>query len=133
MLHGDFSHAAVFLFRTGTARFERLFDLEAYIARHNKYSTWEAQVRSRYLTTGRYGEETITPRLFGNSQERRRFIKALIIRLPLERWLWFSYHLIVRLGFLRAVRGESPARFVRATSPRLGQRFTNRSYNAPPE
>ena len=79
--------------------------LEAYITRHNKYSTWEARVRYRYLTTGRYGETTIAPRLFGNSQERRRFLKALIIRLPFEPWLWFFYHYIARLGFLEGRPG----------------------------
>ena len=35
--------------------------LEAYIDRHNRYSTWEARLRHRYLSTGRYGDETITP------------------------------------------------------------------------
>ena len=79
--------------------------LEAYITRHNKYSTWEARVRHRYLTTGRYGEDTITPRLFGNAQERRRFLKALIIRLPFEPQLWFLYHYIVRRGFLEGRPG----------------------------
>lgn len=137
--HGGFSHAAVLLFRAGTAHFERLFDdapdsldmeihervmvqgrigrlqtplihedfkgLEAYITRHNKYSTWEARVRYRYLTSGRYGESTIAPRLFGNSQERRRFLKALIIRLPFEQHLWFFYHYIVRLGLLEGRPG----------------------------
>lgn len=137
--YGGFSHAAVLLFRTGTARFERLFNdtpdsldmeihervmvrgrigrlqtplihedfkgLEAYISRHNKYSTWEARVRYRYLTTGRYGESTIVPRLFGNAQERRRFIKALIIRLPFEQHLWFLYHYLFRLGFLEGGAG----------------------------
>lgn len=139
MRHGGFSHSAVLLFRTGTARFEKLFDdgadgldmeihervvvngeircittplihedfkgLEAYITRHNKYSTWEARLRHRYLMSGHYGEETISPRFFGNSQERRRAIKALIIRLPLEHWLWFGYHYFVRLGFLEGKAG----------------------------
>lgn len=137
--HGGFSHSAILLFRTGKARFERLFDdasdsldmeihervlvqgkigrlnkplihedfkgLEAYITRHNKYSTWEARVRHQYLSTGRYGEDTIFPRLFGNSQERRRFLKALIIRLPFEPQLWFFYHYILRLGFLEGRPG----------------------------
>lgn len=137
--YGGFSHSAVLLFRTGAARFEKLFDdnlsgldmevherivvdgrigkintplihedfkgLEAYISRHNKYSTWEAQLRCHYLTTGRYGEETISPRFFGNSQERRRFLKALIIRAPFEQWLWFIYHYFVRLGFLEGRPG----------------------------
>jgi len=139
MRHGGFSHAAVLLFQTGKARFERLFDdgldgldmeihervvvdgpiaristplihedfkgLEAYIARHNKYSTWEARLRYRYLTTGQYGEATITPKLFGNSQERRRAIKALIIRMPFEQWIWFGYHYFFRLGFLEGCAG----------------------------
>lgn len=74
--------------------------LEAYIARHNKYSTWEANLRYGFLEHGVYGVETIRPRLFGNSQERRRWLKAFIIRLPFEPWLWFFYHYIVRLGVL---------------------------------
>jgi glycosyltransferase involved in cell wall biosynthesis len=136
---GGFSHSAVLLFRTGRARFERLFEdeasgldmeihervvvegrigrletplihedfkgLEVYLSRHNKYSTWEAGVRYQYLTTGRYGEDTSIPRLFGNSQERRRFLKALIIRLPFEPQLWFLYHYVFRLGFLEGRTG----------------------------
>jgi len=79
--------------------------LEAYITRHNKYSTWEAKLRYHYLTTGIYGEETIIPRLWGNSQERRRFLKALIIRLPFEQHLWFLYHYVFKLGFLEGYPG----------------------------
>lgn len=139
MRRGGFSHSAVLLFKTGRARFERLFEdsldgldmeiheriivngavghiktplihedfkgLEAYLARHNKYSTWEARLRHRYLTTKRYGEETIQPRLFGNSQERRRLLKAFIIRIPFEQWIWFAYHYFVRLGFLEGRAG----------------------------
>lgn len=139
MRRGGFSHAAVLLFKTGKARFERLFDdgldgldmeihervvvdgridristplihedfkgLEAYIARHNKYSTWEARLRYRYLTSGRYGEATISPKWFGNPQERRRAIKALVIRLPFEQWIWFGYHYLFRLGLLEGRAG----------------------------
>ena len=79
--------------------------LEAYIARHNKYSTWEARVRYQYLTTGRYGEETIEPKLFGNSQQRRRFIKSFIIRMPFEPLFWFLYHYVIRLGLLEGRAG----------------------------
>jgi hypothetical protein len=139
MRRGGFSHAAVLLFKTGKARFERIFDdlvdgldmevhervvvdgqicqietplihedfkgLEAYIARHNKYSTWEARLRFRYLNSGRYGEATILPKWSGNTQERRRAIKALIIRLPFEHWVWFGYHYIFKLGFLEGRAG----------------------------
>ncbi len=79
--------------------------LQAYIDRHNRYSSWEAALRHRYLTTGQYGYDTIRPRLFGNTQERRRSLKRWIIRLPLEPWLWFAYHFFVRLGFLEGRRG----------------------------
>ncbi len=79
--------------------------LHAYLDRHNRYSTWEAALRYQYLTTGRYGEETIRPQLFGNTQERRRFLKALIIRLPFEPLLWFAYHYWFRLGFLEGRPG----------------------------
>lgn len=79
--------------------------LEAYIDRHNKYSTWEANVRHQYLAKGVYGQITIKARLFGNSQERRRFIKSLIVRLPGEHWFWFLYHYVIRLGFLEGRPG----------------------------
>lgn len=79
--------------------------LEAYIARHNKYSTWEARLRYNFLTTGRYGEDTISPNLFGNSQERRRAIKGMVIKLPFEHWLWFAYHYFFKLGFLEGRAG----------------------------
>lgn len=79
--------------------------LEAYIARHNQYSTWEARLRHRYLKTGRYGETTVTPHLFGNAQERRRFLKAVVIRLPFEPQVWFLYHYLLRLGFLEGRAG----------------------------
>ncbi len=79
--------------------------LQAYLDRHNRYSTWEAGLRYSFLTTGRYGEATIQPRLFGNTQERRRFLKNIVIRLPFEPWMWFVYHFIVRFGFLEGRRG----------------------------
>jgi glycosyltransferase involved in cell wall biosynthesis len=79
--------------------------LEAYLDRHNRYSTWEARVRHRFLKTGRWGEESIRARLFGNTQERRRFLKFLAVRVPFEPQLWFLYHYVVRLGFLEGRPG----------------------------
>ncbi len=80
-------------------------DLEAYIDRHNKYSTWEAKLRHNFLTFGSYGASTVTPKLFGNSQEQRRWFKKIVLRLPLESWIWFVYHFFFRLGFLEGKRG----------------------------
>ena len=79
--------------------------LSAYIDRHNRYATWEAAVRYQYLQAGQYGACTITPRLFGNVQERRRFFKKIIMRIPFEPQLWFVYHYVLRLGFLEGRRG----------------------------
>lgn len=79
--------------------------LEAYLDRHNRYSTWEARLRSQFLLSGRYGQDSVRPRLFGNTQERRRFLKHVIIRLPFEPILWFLYHYVARLGFLEGYPG----------------------------
>ena len=79
--------------------------LTAYIDRHNQYSTWEARLRSRYLLEGRYGQSTIRPRLLGNAQERRRFLKLIAIRIPGEPLFWFLYHYLFRLGFLEGRPG----------------------------
>ncbi|APZ95467.1 glycosyltransferase family 2 protein [Fuerstiella marisgermanici] len=79
--------------------------LEAYVARHNKYSTWEAKVRYQHLHGGDWGQSAITPKLFGNAQERRRYLKTIAVRIPFEPWLWFFYHYIARLGFLEGRPG----------------------------
>ncbi len=79
--------------------------LEAYIRRHNQYSTWEARLRHSYLNGGSYGTQSVTPRLFGNAQERRRFLKKLAIRTPFEPLLWFVYHFVLRGGFLEGRAG----------------------------
>ena len=80
-------------------------NLESYIDRHNKYSTWEAMLRYHFLTCGSYGASTVTPKLFGNSQEQRRWFKKIVLRLPFEAWIWFFYHFFFRLGFLEGERG----------------------------
>ena len=79
--------------------------LHAYVDRHNKYSTWEAGIRDYYLKTGTWGEQTIKASLFGDAQSFRRFLKAFVLRMPFESWLWFFYHYVVRAGFLEGRRG----------------------------
>ena len=88
--------------------------LAAYVARHNAYSTWEAAIRFQALSTGRYGADAIRPRLFGNAQERRRFLKQLAMRLPGEAAAWFLYHYIARGGFLEGRRGLIASQIRRA-------------------
>jgi glycosyltransferase involved in cell wall biosynthesis len=79
--------------------------LEAYIARHNLYSTWEAKVRHIFLAKGKWGIESVTGRFRGDDQQRRRFLKGVAARLPFESWLWFFFHYIFCLGFLEGRRG----------------------------
>ena len=79
--------------------------LAAYIDRHNQYSTWEAAIRYKYLRSGSYGDSTIEPKLFGNTQERRRFLKRIAVRVPFEPLFWFIYHYVLRLGFLEGRAG----------------------------
>ena len=80
-------------------------NLEAYISRHNIYSTWKAKSRYYLLTKSQYGEKTIRPRLFGNSQERHRWLDRMVYKLPFEHWIFFFYHYFFRLGFLEGYRG----------------------------
>ena len=79
--------------------------LAAYLDRHNRYSTWEAEVRQRFLRTRRWGEDSIRASLFGNAQERRRFLKHIAVRVPFEPILWFIYHYFVKLGVLEGRPG----------------------------
>jgi len=79
--------------------------LEAYISRHNSYSTWEAAVRFKFLKSREYGKLTVPARLFGNPQEARRFLKLWVIRIPFESILWFLYHYFIRFGFLEGRPG----------------------------
>lgn len=95
--------------KTGTLKepliHEDFKGLEAYIDRHNKYSTWEARLRHNYFKTGRYGEDMVQARLLGNNQERRRFLKHIAMKTPCEPMLWFAYHYLIKLGFLEGKAG----------------------------
>ena len=95
--------------RVGTLRTPLIHEdfkgLDAYRERHHRYAIWEATVRHRFLATGRYGEEAIEPRLFGNAQERRRWLKKLVVRMPFEPAIWFAWHYLVRGGFLEGRAG----------------------------
>jgi glycosyltransferase involved in cell wall biosynthesis len=79
--------------------------LEAYIDRHNKYSTWEAKVRTQYLSNSSTSVDAVRAHPFGDLQQRRRFLKMLAIRMPGEQYLWFLYHYIFKLGILEGRRG----------------------------
>lgn len=78
--------------------------IDRYIARHEGYARWEARVRYNYVKTGSWGNG-MDGNLFGDVQQRRRFLKGIALRIPFEPLCWFLYHYVVRLGFLEGNAG----------------------------
>lgn len=74
-------------------------DLYHWLARHNRYSNWEAQVYYNLLT-GMDDDGTIGANLFGDVVQRKRFLKKIWVRLPCKPLLRFVLFYIVRLGCL---------------------------------
>lgn len=75
-----------------------------YIAKHNEYSTWSAELAWRRRHGLGDDGPTRPPRLLGSQAERRRWIMNRLwglpaggLLLPVLRFLWFY---IARLGFL---------------------------------
>ncbi len=79
--------------------------LDAYLERHRRYAVWEARLRHAVLESGHYGSDAIRPRLLGNAQERRRFMKRIAMRIPFEPFWWFLYHYLIRLAVLEGRAG----------------------------
>ncbi|MDY7019886.1 MAG: glycosyltransferase family 2 protein [Cyanobacteriota bacterium] len=74
-------------------------DMFHWIARHNRYSNWEARVYYNILT-GQDDVDTIGANLFGDAVQRKRFLKKVWVRLPFKPFLRFVLFYILRLGFL---------------------------------
>jgi glycosyltransferase involved in cell wall biosynthesis len=87
--------------------------LEAYMAKHNHYSTLEAReiVRAMQSGPGRQIDAT----LWGNSLQRRRWIKHYLYpRLPAKWLLRFLFMYVFRLGFLDGLTGLRFCLFISA-------------------
>jgi len=74
-------------------------DLFHWLERHNRYSNWEARVYYNLLT-GMADDGTIGANLFGDSVQRKRFLKKIWVRLPFKPFLRFVLFYFIRLGFL---------------------------------
>ncbi|MGC9503036.1 glycosyltransferase family 2 protein [Baaleninema sp.] len=74
-------------------------DIYHWLARHNRYSNWEARVYYNLLT-GQGDDGTIGANLFGDSVQRKRFLKKIWVRLPFKPLLRFVLFYILQLGFL---------------------------------
>lgn len=86
-------------------------DLYHWLDRHNRYSNWEAQVYLN-LITGRGDDGTIGSDLFGDSVQRKRFLKRIWVRLPFKPTLRFLLAYVFRLGFLDGKAGYIYARLL---------------------
>ena len=74
-------------------------DIYEWLARHNRYSNWEARVYYNILT-GKDESGTIGAKLFGNAVQRKRFLKKIWVRLPFKPLLRFILFYVIRFGFL---------------------------------
>ncbi|MDJ1181996.1 glycosyltransferase family 2 protein [Roseofilum casamattae] len=74
-------------------------DIYAWLARHNRYSNWEAKVYYN-LIEGMDEGNTIGANLFGDAVQRKRWLKKIWVRLPFKPALRFVLHYIIQLGFL---------------------------------
>jgi glycosyltransferase involved in cell wall biosynthesis len=77
-------------------------DTATFIAKHDRYSSWEAVARTKRSTTGRTSLRA-TP--FGTALERKRWLRDLALRAPFRPGLRFLYHYVWRQGFRDGYRG----------------------------
>ncbi len=78
-------------------------DVASFIEKHNRYSTWEAEVREQLYQ--RAGQNTLRATPFGTALERKRWLKKLAMRVPCRPTLRFLYHYIWKQGFRDGYRG----------------------------
>lgn len=74
-------------------------DIYQWLERHNRYSNWEARVYLNLLM-GSDDSGTIEANFFGNSIQRKRFLKKIWVRLPFKPLLRFILFYIIQRGFL---------------------------------
>jgi glycosyltransferase involved in cell wall biosynthesis len=73
-----------------------------WLAKHNRYSSLEAQACLQDLRTGRLKWRALMSR---DPVLRRRALKRLSFRLPFRPWLKFFYMYVLRRGFLDGMPG----------------------------
>jgi glycosyltransferase involved in cell wall biosynthesis len=94
-------------------------DIYHWLARHNRYSNWEARVYFNLLT-GQKNQGTIGADLFGDSVQRKRFLKRIWVRLPFKPLLRFILFYFVKLGFLDGKPGYIYARLLSQYEYQIG-------------
>jgi glycosyltransferase involved in cell wall biosynthesis len=94
-------------------------DLYHWLARHNRYSNWEARVYYNLLT-GMNDDGTIGANLFGDAVQRKRFLKKVWVRLPFKPLLRFVLFYFIQLGFLDGRAGYIYARLLSQYEYQIG-------------
>lgn len=94
-------------------------DMFHWLARHNRYSNWEAKVYLNLLQ-GKGDDGTIGANLFGDSVQRKRFLKKIWVRLPFKPTLRFVLAYVLRLGFLDGFAGYTYARLLSQYEYQIG-------------
>jgi glycosyltransferase involved in cell wall biosynthesis len=94
-------------------------DIFEWLARHNRYSNWEARVYLNLLT-GKDDSGTIGANLLGDSVQRKRFLKKLWVRMPFKPTLRFIISYIFQLGFLDGKAGYIYARLLSQYEYQIG-------------
>jgi glycosyltransferase involved in cell wall biosynthesis len=67
--------------------------IAAWVEKHNRYSSWEAEMHERFLSDP-------VPASIGRGKRFKRRLKKLYLRLPARPLARFVYAYIIRLGFL---------------------------------
>lgn len=94
-------------------------DIYHWIARHNRYSNWEARVYYNILS-GKGQNDTIGANLFGDAVQRKRFLKKIWVWLPFKPLLRFILFYFLRLGFLDGFAGYTYARLLSQYEYQIG-------------
>lgn len=72
--------------------------VSAWVEKHDRYSSWEAEMYERFL------REPIPARI-GGGKRLKRLLKKIYLRLPMRPVIRFVYAYVIRLGFLDGVPG----------------------------
>jgi glycosyltransferase involved in cell wall biosynthesis len=94
-------------------------DIYQWLARHNRYSNWEARVYYNLLTR-KNNNSTIGSSLFGDPVQRKRFFKKIWVQLPFKPFLRFVLFYFIRLGFLDGFAGYTYGRLLSQYEYQIG-------------
>lgn len=102
-------------------------DIFHWLERHNRYSNWEARVYYNLLT-GMGEGGTIGANLFGDSVQRKRFLKRIWVRLPFKPTIRFMLSYFIRFGFLDGKAGYIYARLLSQYEYQIGVKLYELQY-----